>query len=62
MEFIFILIGSIVLLGLIAAFAADRLRAEGEPLPGKPIYCCYCGNRLLPNAATDLTDAAHGDG
>lgn len=62
MEFIFALLGFIVLLGLVLAFAADKLREQGEYAQTKPQYCCYCGNRLRPNSGTDATDAAHADG
>jgi hypothetical protein len=57
MEFIFTLLGFIVLLGFGLAFAAHKLREEGESLPTKPIYCCYCGNRLRPDSVTQATDS-----
>jgi hypothetical protein len=58
MEFIFALLGFIVLLGFGLAFAADKLREEGECLSTKPVYCCYCGNRLRPDPVTHATDSA----
>jgi hypothetical protein len=61
MEFVFVLLGFIVLLGLVLAFAADKLRDQGECLPQRPQYCCYCGNRLRPNPSTEGTDAPHAD-
>jgi hypothetical protein len=62
MEFVFALLSFIFLLGLLLAFAADKLRAEGDSLPTKPIYCCYCGNRLRSDSVTEAADVAHADG
>jgi hypothetical protein len=62
MEFIFALLGFIVLLGFGLAFAAHKLREDGECLSTKPQYCCYCGNRLSTDPVTQATDAAvHAD-
>jgi hypothetical protein len=58
MEFIFALLGFIVLMGLVLAFAAHKLREEGECTLSKPKYCCHCGNRLRPDMETQATDTA----
>jgi hypothetical protein len=62
MEFIFALLGFIVFLGFGLAFAAHKLREEGECVPTEPKYCAYCGNRLRPERETHATDApVHAD-
>jgi hypothetical protein len=58
MEFIFTLLGFIVLLGVGLAFAAHKLREQSECAPIEPKYCCYCGNRLIPSRETHAADAS----
>jgi hypothetical protein len=57
MEIVLLLIGFIVLLGLLQAYAAQKVREQGECVQTKLKYCCRCGNRLRLEPVTQATDA-----